>query len=342
MPDRLPAWEQDGIPAAGHRPARPPFRLRARAWIVASEASRLSAPTNSAGVLDRNSAGGGTLVGDQAPDPSFSTLSRRGRPVRRASSAAGPLQACTDSPLGLDRLAQHDHVSERMDWTPGACPAKSAARTAPESPWSPRLHAKRHRQALQSSLPGGERRPEGRRCRGAWRMARRPGPKGNEAQEEDLVADLRVTAAAHPHEVRLVSLVEGLLRSNPRFARLWFNGTAGPYVGDRKTIEPEGGCSTCGLSSAAQVTRAADRPHLPLPLSGAVRRRTWCHRQVDRDPSRDPAQQAAGARGASAVPPPTAPRPSAEGGTPGAAGRRPCRGTPGGYQARASAALSCQ
>lgn len=61
--------------------------------------------------------------------------------------------------------------------------------------------------------------------------------KGSEAQEEDLVADLRVTAAAHPHDVRLASLVEGMLRSNPRFARLWSNGTAGPYVGDRKTIE---------------------------------------------------------------------------------------------------------
>jgi transcriptional regulator with XRE-family HTH domain len=61
--------------------------------------------------------------------------------------------------------------------------------------------------------------------------------KGNEAQEEDLVADLRVTAAAHPHDVRLASLVEDMLRSSPRFARLWFNGTAGPYVGDRKTIE---------------------------------------------------------------------------------------------------------
>lgn len=61
--------------------------------------------------------------------------------------------------------------------------------------------------------------------------------KGTEAQEEDLVADLRVTAAAHPHDARLASLVEGLLRSDPRFARLWSNGTAGPYVGDRKTIE---------------------------------------------------------------------------------------------------------
>ncbi|MDH6217682.1 hypothetical protein [Streptomyces pseudovenezuelae] len=61
--------------------------------------------------------------------------------------------------------------------------------------------------------------------------------KGNEAQEVDLVADLWVTAAAHPHDVRLASLVEDALRSSPRFARLWFNGTAGPHVGDRKTIE---------------------------------------------------------------------------------------------------------
>ncbi|UIX32189.1 helix-turn-helix transcriptional regulator [Streptomyces sp. GQFP] len=61
--------------------------------------------------------------------------------------------------------------------------------------------------------------------------------KSNEAQEEDLVADLRVTAAAHPHDERLTALVEGLLRTNPHFARLWLNGTAGPYAGDRKTIE---------------------------------------------------------------------------------------------------------
>jgi hypothetical protein len=54
---------------------------------------------------------------------------------------------------------------------------------------------------------------------------------------EDLVADLRVTAAAHPRDARLSSLVEGLLRREPAFARLWFNGRAGPWAGDRKTIE---------------------------------------------------------------------------------------------------------
>lgn len=61
--------------------------------------------------------------------------------------------------------------------------------------------------------------------------------RGNEAEEEDLVADLRVTAAAHPQDERLASLVEGMLRREPAFTRLWFNGTATPWAGDRKTIE---------------------------------------------------------------------------------------------------------
>ncbi|MFJ1748068.1 helix-turn-helix transcriptional regulator [Streptomyces sp. NPDC088116] len=60
---------------------------------------------------------------------------------------------------------------------------------------------------------------------------------GDEAEEEDLVADLRVTAAAHPHDVRLDSFVDHMRRNNPRFARLWSNGTARTHVGDRKTVE---------------------------------------------------------------------------------------------------------
>ncbi|MFC9844010.1 helix-turn-helix transcriptional regulator [Streptomyces sp. NPDC060223] len=89
----------------------------------------------------------------------------------------------------------------------------------------------------ESSLVAGMFQPSAGRGRdpvAAWPVR---SSKGSEAQEEDLVADLRVTAAAHPHDERLVPLIDGLLRSNPRFARLWFNGTAGPYVGDRKTIE---------------------------------------------------------------------------------------------------------
>lgn len=60
---------------------------------------------------------------------------------------------------------------------------------------------------------------------------------GDEVEEEELVADLRETAAAHPHDGRLVSFVDHMRRTNPRFARLWSNGTARTHVGDRKTIE---------------------------------------------------------------------------------------------------------
>ncbi|MFI6340862.1 helix-turn-helix transcriptional regulator [Streptomyces sp. NPDC050535] len=60
---------------------------------------------------------------------------------------------------------------------------------------------------------------------------------GDEAEEEDLVADLRVTAAAHPHDARLASFVDRMRADNPRFARLWSNGTARTHAGDRKTVE---------------------------------------------------------------------------------------------------------
>ncbi|MFK0151262.1 helix-turn-helix domain-containing protein [Streptomyces sp. NPDC090493] len=60
---------------------------------------------------------------------------------------------------------------------------------------------------------------------------------GDEVEEESLVADLRVTAVAHPDDARLALLVDRLLHTSPRFARLWSNGTAGLHTGDRKTVE---------------------------------------------------------------------------------------------------------
>ncbi|HEX3789827.1 MAG TPA: helix-turn-helix transcriptional regulator [Pseudonocardiaceae bacterium] len=68
----------------------------------------------------------------------------------------------------------------------------------------------------------------------AWPVRSRD---GDEAEEEALVADLRVTAAAYPTDARLSSLVERTIRASRRFARLWSTGTAGMFVGDRKTIE---------------------------------------------------------------------------------------------------------
>jgi transcriptional regulator with XRE-family HTH domain len=60
---------------------------------------------------------------------------------------------------------------------------------------------------------------------------------GDEAEEAALVADLRVTAAAYPGDPRIAALVERTIDTSPRFAQLWFTGTAGTFVGDRKTIE---------------------------------------------------------------------------------------------------------
>ncbi|MET7682501.1 helix-turn-helix transcriptional regulator [Streptomyces sp. NPDC005423] len=69
---------------------------------------------------------------------------------------------------------------------------------------------------------------------GAWPVR---SCKGDAAEEEDLVADLRLTAAAYPHDTRLASFVDRMLSASPRFARLWLTGGARTNVGDRKTIE---------------------------------------------------------------------------------------------------------
>ncbi|KPI24487.1 helix-turn-helix domain protein [Actinobacteria bacterium OK074] len=79
--------------------------------------------------------------------------------------------------------------------------------------------------------PGGRR---GSRPIGGWPVR---SWRGDAAEEEELVADLRVTAAAHPDDVRLAALVDRLRAGSPRFARLWAGGTACAHEGDRKTVE---------------------------------------------------------------------------------------------------------
>ncbi|MFG2785354.1 helix-turn-helix transcriptional regulator [Streptomyces prunicolor] len=89
----------------------------------------------------------------------------------------------------------------------------------------------------EQNLVAGMFRPDGVRGRApiaAWPVR---SWAGDEVEEEDLVADLRVTAAAHPHDARLAAFVDRMLRDSPRFARLWSNGTARTHVGDRKTVE---------------------------------------------------------------------------------------------------------
>ena len=78
---------------------------------------------------------------------------------------------------------------------------------------------------------GDGRRPE---AIAAWPVRARG---GGEVEEREMVADLRVTAVAYPADARLASFIENTIQANPRFARLWFTGTAGPLADDRKIVE---------------------------------------------------------------------------------------------------------
>jgi transcriptional regulator with XRE-family HTH domain len=60
--------------------------------------------------------------------------------------------------------------------------------------------------------------------------------QGDDAEEAALVADLRVTAAHYPADARLTALVDRMIDTSPRFARLWFTGTAGSVTSDRKAV----------------------------------------------------------------------------------------------------------
>ncbi|MFI7549219.1 helix-turn-helix transcriptional regulator [Micromonospora sediminimaris] len=51
-----------------------------------------------------------------------------------------------------------------------------------------------------------------------------------------LVADLRTTAAAHPHDRRLAALVTSLYATSPEFAAHWDSGAVATHESDRKTI----------------------------------------------------------------------------------------------------------
>jgi len=60
--------------------------------------------------------------------------------------------------------------------------------------------------------------------------------RGEREFETALVSDLRIAAAAYPHDEKLRTLIERAASSSPRFADLWTSGTVQPLVGDRKTI----------------------------------------------------------------------------------------------------------
>ena len=101
-----------------------------------------------------------------------------------------------------------------------------------EAVGDPRTYGWSERNLVAGMFRTGDAR--GRGPIGAWPVR---SWAGDEVEEEDLVADLRMTAAAHPHDTRLAAFVDRMLHDSPRFARLWSNGTARTNVGDRKTVE---------------------------------------------------------------------------------------------------------
>jgi len=60
--------------------------------------------------------------------------------------------------------------------------------------------------------------------------------RGENAFETALVSDLRIAAAAYPHDEKLRGLIERAAARSPRFADLWASGTVQPLGGDCKTI----------------------------------------------------------------------------------------------------------
>ncbi|WBB90966.1 helix-turn-helix transcriptional regulator [Verrucosispora sp. WMMC514] len=68
----------------------------------------------------------------------------------------------------------------------------------------------------------------------AWR---RVAPDGvSAALPAALVADLRTTAAAHPHDRRLAALVAALHSASRDFAALWDSGAVAAHESERKTV----------------------------------------------------------------------------------------------------------
>jgi transcriptional regulator with XRE-family HTH domain len=57
-----------------------------------------------------------------------------------------------------------------------------------------------------------------------------------ETSDRAVVADLRRASGRYPSDTRLAALIRRTLDGNPRFARLWHEGTVGGHAEDRKTV----------------------------------------------------------------------------------------------------------
>ncbi|MEJ5915652.1 helix-turn-helix domain-containing protein [Pseudokineococcus sp. 1T1Z-3] len=76
-----------------------------------------------------------------------------------------------------------------------------------------------------------------------------------DAHERSLVSDLRGTALRYPQDPRVVSLVEALVASSPRFEHLWHQPDVARHAGQRKTVT---GTSVGDLKLDCDVLTAHD------------------------------------------------------------------------------------
>ena len=61
--------------------------------------------------------------------------------------------------------------------------------------------------------------------------------ENREATDRAIVADLRRASARYPDDPRLTGLIRRTLDGNPRFSRLWHEGTVGGHAEDHKIIQ---------------------------------------------------------------------------------------------------------
>ncbi|GGO09171.1 transcriptional regulator [Microbispora rosea subsp. aerata] len=87
-----------------------------------------------------------------------------------------------------------------------------------------------------SGLRGFERNGVWRNFTG-WPSRVRHTPQERRAFEEDMVAELRATAARYPADRRLQRMIAELRARSERFARLWDSGVVGRLETSHKTIE---------------------------------------------------------------------------------------------------------
>jgi hypothetical protein len=177
----------------------------------------------------------------RARHPSPQVVAALARVLKLSPAERDHLFRCADlmppssGNVSLDVPARVGRLVHRMSENPVAVFAADWTLLGWNAMWTatigdPGTYGWAGRNLVAGMFPVCGRRPE---SIGAWPVRSQ---LGDHAEEEALVADLRITAAAYPGDERLAALIDRMIHANPRFADLWSNGTADIVTGDRKTV----------------------------------------------------------------------------------------------------------